>query len=1607
MKKNIFLTTLILSLSFLNLFQANAAIEDYSTLRDIDKGTFNEYRYLMVKEYFKLKENFEVKGTISKSVADKILSNAKVGYNYLPDSLKNQNYYNDLKIAIEKGLQSPNSEVAYEEIIKKLDEYIEKVLIQKITGLVEVSPNTGNAPLTTTFRGKVTDPSGTIIPSSNYIWWFDNGGIKRVIGRGASINYTFRDEGNFSVFLDVKSNHKNNGGYTDILPFSSRGVVEVKEKVASIIININSVGLRENDEIKFTPEESNYGLIFDATNSTPTGGAKFRKTEWTFGNGVSRTNDGSPKVERVVYSKEGNYPVVLKLTTNEGKTIERKFVIAIHKPIATIQANKDDGFIGEKFVFSARPSVNDKNLSYSWNIIDISNDKILTTKNGNVLNYDFKEKGRYNIQLNVKDAQGNNDTDTKIIYINSRAPIAEFIYSIPDSSKPNKVLFDGSRSYDPDYSDDGKLKYNWMINGEKIEIDSIDSKGAIGYYTFDSIGDHSVTLEVVDPDDMSSIKTQKVKINSTLSLEFVPIPRVAQRDRVVRFSVISPNAKYFEWDFGDGTQEQTTSNKMSHRYEKSGMFNAKLTVKDKDGKSNFLTKTVYISESDSPYAAISVDLGGTDIPKFENTACNNGAYIVDKVKTINFKSGDSINVDGSNNGLSYTWKIGNDKYLTSKDASYKFGENGCFPIKLTVKSDKNGKTHSTETWVKVENLKPIFSSIGIAAQSTETDPVIISVSALGAQDPDGVIQSYLWYYYTDSDPSPQDFRMTSLPNTTFVIPKITGNYYFVVVMRDNSDARISSEEIDSNKYFISLAGDNINTPLADLKVDKNSVLIGEEIIFTTTVKNVLGQDITKDSEYAWDFDGDGFYDEETKTPNITYKFEKSGTFYSKLRIKYKGMTNVRTIEINVANILTPDFKYYSIGNTYVFFNTSAGKYDKVVWDMGDGNKIDNQNNFTYTYQDNKSSHEVSLKISEGTKTKTKTQEITKDLKEMMKAKNSTNLYMLSNQNIEDNTISLDQEQKVYIYLQKKDEDLNYAIDNDINIDSDLNGTKDDDIDNKLLPSYENAGIIEVILNDSKTQTFRIYTISKSGEIIDSTDIKIEKKYIKNEEINIESIKFDGITDDEKVKVEKLKTFIQQLPQEHRLKGMKYVQKLQEEWFYDTEKTKVILEFEGFIDEIGVSNKDEINSLLESFLVNGAQDQSLRNMAYTVVKNLIPKEIVEYDKIIEKLDNIKSNPDKLEQNKVLGKEILEMIKDTSLISNEDKLTIKTQLQVFIYGAVDNIPKEIVNEVSKEDSSNNKFIGLLSGVSKVIGLIFLGVILIIIAFFIWFKLSNKNKNQGLQDFIIEKTSHQTGDILNESKTEVKEPLKVEEKKEDILEAKTPDWLNSTNTTKVEQDPLTIKSTPKVEEEKVPDWLSGNTQKTEIKEPLKTKEEKVIEKKEVDLIKDNALTINEENDSKIDKVEIETKIEEEKVPDWLKGVISEEKIIKEEIKEEKEVKKSTPKKEKIVEIDTEDLIQLETTDDKIPDWLKSTTDNSIATIEEVKETKEDKPKKTPTKTKKDNKEDIVKNNSNELWEDGMEIPDWLKGTGDENQSTGTNNNKTKDDGNFWTLDEADKNK
>lgn len=82
----------------------------------------------------------------------------------------------------------------------------------------------------------------------------------------------------------------------------------------------------------------------------------------------------------------------MRLTTNEGKTIEKNFSVYVHDPIATIDVNKLDGYIGDKFTFTAKSSGIYRDLTYNWEIINIDTDEVLLSKTDKVFTYAFTRK---------------------------------------------------------------------------------------------------------------------------------------------------------------------------------------------------------------------------------------------------------------------------------------------------------------------------------------------------------------------------------------------------------------------------------------------------------------------------------------------------------------------------------------------------------------------------------------------------------------------------------------------------------------------------------------------------------------------------------------------------------------------------------------------------------------------------------------------------------------------------------------------------------------------------------------------------------------------------------------------------------------------------------------------------------------------------------------------------------------------------------------------------------------------------------------------------------------------------------------------------------------
>lgn len=105
----------------------------YTTLRSIDLGTYNEYRYKITEKFFDLREHFEVNRSMDITILREMAVLANTGYKYLPDNLKNKNYLNEFLIDVQRGVKNLSNEAAYTEIIKSLAAYIEEVEISSIT----------------------------------------------------------------------------------------------------------------------------------------------------------------------------------------------------------------------------------------------------------------------------------------------------------------------------------------------------------------------------------------------------------------------------------------------------------------------------------------------------------------------------------------------------------------------------------------------------------------------------------------------------------------------------------------------------------------------------------------------------------------------------------------------------------------------------------------------------------------------------------------------------------------------------------------------------------------------------------------------------------------------------------------------------------------------------------------------------------------------------------------------------------------------------------------------------------------------------------------------------------------------------------------------------------------------------------------------------------------------------------------------------------------------------------------------------------------------------------------------------------------------------------
>lgn len=1324
-----------------------------------DNDTFATYKSKIESALQDLERDFRVNGSVTDDAIANIRSLVQEAYIRLPDTPgdaeKNSTMKKWVDLYLDLAAKNKSSQTHISNAISQTWKFISEVQIKQIEWSISANPNQGNVPLTSSFLANAKDPSWVNIDDSNYIWWMrENGGYRKELQRWPTLTHTFSKEWNYQIFLDVISGSRNSKWKTDVLPLSTSQNIVVLPRLGNIILLVNGVNVSNLDKIKINPTLGKIGIIFDATASRAVSNGTIQKTKWDFWNDNTLEYDGSPIIERQLFVNQKSYKVILEITTNQWQTFKKELQLIVQDPSAVISSEKDTGFIGEEFRMSAKSLLtSSNNVEYSWQVSDTTWwEKPLVSQEWATFSYKFTKVWQYIVSLTARSANGNIDKDSQVITIESHEPVINLDSPKPLSTeKPNTILFDASRSFDPDTNDSRNLSYTWYIDKEKVSLDNIAKDWAIGSYTFSEKWTHTVSLTIANTYGKVKTIDKSFDVTSTLTVAMNISPRAAAIGTSVGFQARAPRARFFEWNVGDGSPSiNGTTDNIVHTYKKTWVYSATLTVKNGDGsESNTIERKVYVTDANTPFALI--DIRNSSNTAIEDaTACSGvGAFQINRAESTTIDGGNSINTDGNSSGLSYTWKY-LDRVKTGSSFSEKFTELGCFPIELTVRSDKNGASHTSKRYIQIKNIIPKITSIDATIDPTKKDSqkIIVTVTANGARDEDGVITSYIWYYTTESDSEPQNVRITQSPKTTFVVPNVTEKYKFWVILEDNDGARVNSADIITDQSPLLIANDNanINMPLISLSTPKTQILTDEPIEFNVSAKNILGTDITSKSEYQWDFDGDGKIDKKTTEPKVSTSYKSSWKYTLKVKVTYNGTSNTKYQLITVKNELKASVQWYRHWDYVYLLNTSQWTYDRALWKIGEraseslyGISIPASSMMSGSSQ---------LTVNAGD-SETSSVEITPNIiQDITSGSGSEGISIQTYPTMSWDTITLKSRWDKLLLSAFGNDGTQYSIDTDTKIDSDLDGIGDNDPDNKNTPSYTDGSVYMIdSYADSKVRDHQTkITITKNGVVLWSRTINVLLDYIidisKNTPSDISGTWSEWFSTTDKANLEKLQGKIRTLESGDRIILTQDYNSLIEWWGDLHDRTQGLLDIQKYVNEsvtITESNKTELSSLIDTILVGDAQATNEITVASQVIEWLIKIGNPNRDYIIERLEKIKTHPGSLSENKILGKEILEKVQADTSMSNEDKLIIRSQMLVIVNGGQESVSAEDTTTIVSDISSGGGILGFIGSIVKIFFVI-LGVLFILfLIVYIIYRITRKWSDMGFQDFIIDSITH----------------------------------------------------------------------------------------------------------------------------------------------------------------------------------------------------------------------------------------------------------------------------
>ncbi|MCX6646105.1 MAG: PKD domain-containing protein [bacterium] len=689
-----------------------------------------------------------------------------------------------------------------------------------------------------------------------WLWDWENDGIFDASGDIAS--HVFTNVGVYYVNLSVTDDEGDSAGLAEPLMITIDTslppvpVPDFNPKPATICVDLTFTG-----EASYDPD-----------------GGNIQSYKWDFDHDGLYEEQGMTVVHKWNYP--GDYPIRLKVTDDEGQegVMATPMMISVQNilPVAIASAPEAAGgkwWVNAPLTFSAAgsfdPDCGGQSITkYEW---DWENDGVFTDT-GISIQHIFDQVQVYDIQLRVTDDEGaTNILEEPLsidIQVQNLPPVAK------GKADPNPqyvcmpIHFSDDGSYDQDIGPVVKWEWDWNIDGIFEEV------GQDVYHTWDETGDYFVNLRVTDEENDTDTLDVPIPISIINSLPVaVAIADTYEvfENQPVHFDGSESydtdcngmEIVLYDWDFnGEGYYNTDAGPSPTHSYSVQGMYYPNLRVTDDEGGQAALTEhlTIKVNEYLEPVAVA--------------TANPNPQIVCEEV---DFDATGSYPQTGGSI-VKYEWNFNGDG-MYWQDAgptpSHSFEYFGTYFVGLRVTDNLGAVGYlSPPLEMSITNLNPTAIAIADKFEIIEGETVYFDGSESYDNDCGGnEITEYDWsfegdgYYMVDAGPTPSHtYSVYGVYNVNLRVWDDEGGF-------DTLDQTI---QITVNM--------NTTNPVAIADRDPAVQVVCEPVHFYDNGSYPQSGDYIE--TYEWDWNNDGYYDEEGS--DVYHTWFETGTYYVGFRV---------------------------------------------------------------------------------------------------------------------------------------------------------------------------------------------------------------------------------------------------------------------------------------------------------------------------------------------------------------------------------------------------------------------------------------------------------------------------------------------------------------------------------------------------------------------------------------------------------------------------------------------------------------------------------------------------------------------------------------------------